>query len=946
MNYQFFILKILIYNLIIFLINGDKNDNTFLFSVIVSIYNTAKYIGESIDSLLNQTIGFEKNIQVILVNDGSTDNSEDICLKYYNEYPRNIIYTYKNNGGLSSARNLGLKYVTGRYINFLDPDDLWSNNSFELAANFFRKHPDVDIVSGRIKFFEAMESYHPLDYKFYKTRVIDLTKEYKSIQLSAASSFFKAITFKSTKFIEGLFPAEDLFYINNFLLNKPFIGVIKEALYFYRKRNDQTSILQTAKSFDIFYFTTPNYAYHHLLNSSLFLYNKTLPFIQYVVCYELLFRILSDSYLYISLPKFIKYSQIIIQILKKIDDKYIIEQDIINYKTRLYALSVKNNQDMRNYIIFDKGHLKYKDIIFLDLIKNKNSLILNFIEIKDNLLHIEGKDNFGFKREQYYFFCKIGNEIILPEYKAFKPFNFKIMFGNIINGRIVKFNIPIKNEYLNKTINFYLSYMNNTLKIKPSFGLNVHIPPINNSYYCNENFILTYINSSINLITNTRINRNNLEEKYTKELEKIDKKELIKIRKKAIKYREKRNKKNIWLLNDSSNKAGNNGEYFFRYLINKNPCDIEFYFVIKNNCSDYTRLLPLGHILTLGSKAYNKTFLKADKIISSSANKWVNNAFGSDRKYLIDLFHFDLIFLQNGITKDDISKYINRFAINFSLIMTASKYEYNSFLSKDYEYSYNNIKLTGLSRFDHFPKEKNIDKAEKKIIIMPTLRLYIKGNVDKITYESIYSDTFIKTDYFKFYNSLINSPKLLEAMERYNYKGIFCLHPSYIEQWKDFKNNSVFSIKKSFHYQNLLINSSLLITDYSSIFFDFSYIKKPIIYTHFDYEKYRNLHYQKGYFDYQLNGFGPVCIDLENCIETIVNTIKSGCKLEIKYLKRIKKFFRFFDNHNNDRIYNAIRNPSYNDDINKNQRNKELFIITIIIIINCIYISKKYINNI
>ena len=617
---------------------------------------------------------------------------------------------------------------------------------------------------------------------------------------------------------------------------------------------------------------------------------------------------------------------------------------IINYKTRLYALSMKNNQDIRNYIIFDKGQLKYKETIFLDLNKHKNSLILNFIEIKNNLLQIEGKDNFGFKREKYCFFCKIGNEIILPEYKAFKLFNFKIMFVNIINGRIVKFNIPIKNEYLNKAITFYLSYMNNTLKIKPSYGLYAHIPPINNSYYCNENFILTYINSSFNLISNTQINRNNLEEKYTKEFKKFDKKELIKLRKKAIKYREKGNKKNIWILNDGSNKAGNNGEYFFRYLINKNPCDIEFYFVIKKNCSDYMRLLPLGHILTLGSKAYNTTFLKANKIISSSANKWVNNPFGSDRKYLIDLFHFDLVFLQNGITKDDISNYINRFAINFSLIMTASKYEYNSFLSKDYGYSYNNIKLTGLSRFDHFPKEENMDKTEKKIIIIPTLRLYIKGNVDKITYESIYSEIFIKTDYFKFYNSLINSPILLEIMERYNYTGIFCLHPSYIEQWKDFKNNSVFSIKKSFEYPNLLINSSLLITDYSSIFFDFSYIKKPIIYAHFDYEKYRNLQYQKGYFDYRLNGFGPVCIDLENCIETIVNTIKTGCKLEIKYLKGIKKFFRFFDNHNNDRIYNAIRNSPYDDEINKNQRIKDIYIFVIIVIINCICISNKSIN--
>ena len=80
-------------------------------------------------------------------------------------------------------------------------------------------------------------------------------------------------------------------------------------------------------------------------------------------------------------------------------------------------------------------------------------------------------------------------------------------------------------------------------------------------------------------------------------------------------------------------------------------------------------------------------------------------------------------------------------------------------------------------------------------------------------------------------------------MEKLNYKGIFCLYPSYFEQSRDFMNNSLFTVIKFFDYQKILIKSSLLITDYSSVFFDFSYMKKPIIYTQFDYELHRKVHY-------------------------------------------------------------------------------------------------------
>ena len=81
--------------------------NKFKISVIVPVFNVEKYLSQTITSVINQTIGFE-NIQLILVNDGSVDNSEEIILKYKIEYPDNILYIKKENGGVSAARNKGL----------------------------------------------------------------------------------------------------------------------------------------------------------------------------------------------------------------------------------------------------------------------------------------------------------------------------------------------------------------------------------------------------------------------------------------------------------------------------------------------------------------------------------------------------------------------------------------------------------------------------------------------------------------------------------------------------------------------------------------------------------------------------------------------------------------------------------------------------------------------
>ena len=97
-----------------------------LISVIIPIYNVEKYLGKCLDSVENQKY---KSIEVILVNDGSTDRSEEIAIRYQKKYS-NIKYFYKENGGLSDARNFGMKKASGDYICFIDSDDYIDENLF------------------------------------------------------------------------------------------------------------------------------------------------------------------------------------------------------------------------------------------------------------------------------------------------------------------------------------------------------------------------------------------------------------------------------------------------------------------------------------------------------------------------------------------------------------------------------------------------------------------------------------------------------------------------------------------------------------------------------------------------------------------------------------------------------------------------------------------------
>ncbi len=290
-------------------------------SIIIPIYNSGSYLEDSINSVINQTIGFQ-NIQLILVNDGSKDNSEEICLKYKNIYD-NIIYLKQENQGVSSARNKGLKYIQGKYVNFIDSDDKWDKDALLYMYNFMEEnYQEIDFVSARIKNFEGNEDYHYLDYKFEETRIVNIEKEPEMLILHVASSLFKSEIVKSMKFDTRLRIGEDCLFINSILLNKLKYGVSREAIYNYRKRIADNSTIQSKFENKSWYCDTPNYLWKKLIDESNKKYNKTIKYIQYVLLYELKWRIKCE-YRILNCLEIRTHIEKIIETVKYIDDDII-----------------------------------------------------------------------------------------------------------------------------------------------------------------------------------------------------------------------------------------------------------------------------------------------------------------------------------------------------------------------------------------------------------------------------------------------------------------------------------------------------------------------------------------------------------------------------------------------------------------------------------------------
>lgn len=233
------------------------NEN--ILSIIIPVYNLEDYLEDSLKYILDYNDN--KDIEIILVNDGSKDNTDMICKKYVKMYT-NIKYIYQKNKGVSSARNNGLDVSNGKYIWFVDGDDIVLPNSISIIKEAIKSFDYPDVIVGRYLNFYLTDDLNKIneDNKNYNLKIVkkdDMLKSYIFIPALWRNIFKKELFIKNKiRINENLKYTEDMDCTLNLLLNSENIILLDKNIYGYRKKRNSSATKNISKKrvSDNFYF--------------------------------------------------------------------------------------------------------------------------------------------------------------------------------------------------------------------------------------------------------------------------------------------------------------------------------------------------------------------------------------------------------------------------------------------------------------------------------------------------------------------------------------------------------------------------------------------------------------------------------------------------------------------------------------------------------------------
>ncbi|MGJ9213990.1 CDP-glycerol glycerophosphotransferase family protein [Campylobacter coli] len=747
------------------------------YSIVCPIYNVEKYLDDFFKSIIKQRLDFKNNIFIICVDDGSTDDSAKIIKKYQKKYPKNITYLYKANGGLSSARNYGLKFVKTHWLCFTDPDDFLNRDYFYEVDRNIRKYNNENIsmlATNYIFYFEKYKIYkdnHPLNFKFKKDSVFVNKNLDDFIQPNCASVVFNKEKIKNIIFREELKPVlEDVRFVAEFLvqnINSKSI-FLKNAKYFYRKRAQQNSIMDTFWKDKGYFLISPKIGTLYLLQNY-----KIYSFVQKVCIYHMFWQI-----------KALIFNPEKLAILNNEEKELFKELLFENFKF-IDSCNIKNFNLHAFDFFYKKGILNY--------FKNE--------DLSENIAFIESIDDKN-------------DEILIKYYFNDVNHKTKILLDNEVT--IVKHSKIRQYDLLDK---IFLYEKRIWLKLKNDIKML-------DIFMDSQKLKLVFNNNFIN-----------------------DLNEVLKVLNKQKKQRIKNS--NLWLFADMSWRADDNAEHLYRYVMRNHPKQ-KIAFILSKKSIDYLRLKKEGFKLVDPKSFYFKYLIyKADKIISSHVDRYIFNALGGDT-----LKTKDFIFLQHGVIKDDLSRWLNQRKID--TFITSTKAEYESIVGdfNHYKFSTKEVVLTGLARWDALIKNNILNT--KQILIMPTWREYLSGKVQKYGARAR-NPEFVKSLYFQKWQEFLCSKELEKLAVQCGYSIVFIPHPQVRMYLEDFNLPSYIITSYKESMQELFCKSSLMITDYSSVAFEMAVLKKPVLYYQFDKDEFFAKHsYTQGYFDYERDGFGEV----------------------------------------------------------------------------------------
>ena len=814
------------------------------YSVVMPCYNVEKYIDEALESLVLQTVDFDKCIECILVNDGSTDGTPEKMRLWAEKFP-NIICVHKENGGLSSARNAGLAVATCPWVTFIDPDDFIHPDYFHQIDSVLSQHEEeAAFIAGRfVTYWEKDQKFgkHPLDFKYTDpVRVIPLDDIGSAIQCVVNHSFLRRQVLIENGLLFSPACRPDFEDTHLLIRYSVFVGdkkavYVKNAIYLYRKREDGTSLLDVSWQKKSKYSDVYQYGYIDALMFYKKIHGHFSAYTQHVMLYNLswVFKMLANKS---SITSFLSdqevehFWELFSQVVSLLDEECIVHGpwQWIYREDRVPMIERILNKPYPQEEYLVQGYDASKNLLHVSHVEaegNSGTVFINGIPAKPVFTKVQKRTlmrrDWADITHEYFLLDGYGDTAEIT--------------ARMADGRICDFLIP------HPTWSGPAKFWGQALSLpilKESFA----IPPVEEGSRFAD----------------------------------------------------------AWLIMDRDESADDNGEHFYRWLMKNHP-EQRAYFVLRKEARDWMRLEKEGFVLVdFNSPDYEELFKNCSKIISAHGDNYIFSSFPEHR-------YKDFVFLQHGITKDDLSGWMNGFPA--TLFLTAAKREYDSIAGdfNHYKYSPKEVALTGFPRHDALLVSPL--KKQKQILIMPTWRNYIVGS--KVSgNKRAKNPAFMETAYFRAWHSLLHCKQLKELSEKYGFEVVFYPHQNcqpYLEEF-DCPDYIRAVRQGECGIQELFLNASVMITDFSSVAMDMAYAERAVLYYQFDEEEFFRKHWEKGYFDYRRDGFGPVAVNEEDVLCELEKILKNGGDMPLFYKERVDSFFAYRDGKSCERTYEAICN--------------------------------------
>jgi hypothetical protein len=367
-----------------------------------------------------------------------------------------------------------------------------------------------------------------------------------------------------------------------------------------------------------------------------------------------------------------------------------------------------------------------------------------------------------------------------------------------------------------------------------------------------------------------------------------------------------------WVLMDRIHDANDSGEILFRYLRDHRP-EINAWFVVEKDTADWKRLRADGYgsrLVAHGSLRWKLLMINAAHLVSSHIDKPVQEPPAVMRHVPMPRWRFT--FLQHGVIKDDLSRWLNEKQVDVFVTSTPGEYESIAGEGSPYVFTDKETVLTGLPRFDrlHEKAQQFTGEGCDLILVAPTWRNWLVPPLKPGSQRRVIDARFFQTEYAQAWTAFLTSPELAELAQRTGRRVAFLPHPNIqpVLAKMDLPGHVLPLSFEGADVQEYFARAAVLVTDYSSMAFNTAYMDRPVVYFQFDEARVMAGGHvgRAGYFQYRRDGFGPVVDKAEDAVRAVVQIAEHGYAATPEYQARIEATFPMRDGRCCERVTAAI----------------------------------------